>query len=59
MALCTLDASSHENLGDVYARLAAQSYSKALQLDGSNTTVPVKLKSVNALLAPAAKKPAR
>ncbi len=36
-------AVAHENLGDVYARLASQSYNKALQLDGSNTTVPPKL----------------
>jgi Flp pilus assembly protein TadD len=29
-------ATAHENLGDVYARLASQAYSKALQLDGGN-----------------------
>lgn len=52
-------ATAHENLGDVYARLAAQAYDKALQLDGGNTTAAPKLKAVNALLAPPAKKPAR
>lgn len=52
-------ATAHENLGDVYARLAAQSYGKALQIDGGNTTAPVKLKAVNAMLTPPAKKPGR
>ncbi len=36
-------ATAHENLGDVYAKLASQAYSKALQLDASNTGVPPKL----------------
>ena len=31
-------ATAHENLGDVYAKLASQSYSKALQLDASNSS---------------------
>ena len=48
-------ATAHENLGDVYARLAAQSYGKAAQLDAANTSAPVKLKAVNTLLTPAAK----
>ena len=30
-------ATAHENLGDVYAKLASQAYSKALQLDAGNT----------------------
>jgi tetratricopeptide (TPR) repeat protein len=42
-------ATAHENLGDVYARLASQAYSKALQLDGSNTTVPPKLALIRTL----------
>jgi tetratricopeptide (TPR) repeat protein len=29
-------ATAHENLGDVYAKLASQAYSKALQLDAGN-----------------------
>ncbi len=29
-------STAHENLGDIYAKLASQAYSKALQLDGSN-----------------------
>jgi tetratricopeptide (TPR) repeat protein len=36
-------ATAHENLGDVYAKLASQAYSKALQLDTANTGVPPKL----------------
>ena len=31
-------ATAHENLGDIYAKLASQAYSKALQLDGSNAS---------------------
>ena len=45
-------ATAHENLGDVYAKLASQSYSKALQLDGSNTGVPTKLALIRNLFAP-------
>lgn len=36
-------ATAHENLGDLYARLASQAYGKALQLDSSNTTAQSKL----------------
>ena len=36
-------ATAHENLGDVYAKLASQAYSKALQLDTGNSVVPPKL----------------
>ncbi len=36
-------AVAYENLGDVHARLASQSYDKALQLDASNASVPPKL----------------
>jgi tetratricopeptide (TPR) repeat protein len=36
-------ATAHENLGDVYVRLASQAYNKALLLDSSNTTVQPKL----------------
>lgn len=30
-------ATAHENLGDIYARLAGQAYGKALQLEGANS----------------------
>jgi tetratricopeptide (TPR) repeat protein len=36
-------ATAHENLGDIYAKLASQAYNKALQLDTSNAVVPAKL----------------
>jgi tetratricopeptide (TPR) repeat protein len=36
-------ATAHENLGDVYAKLASQAYSKALQLDSNNAAVKPKL----------------
>jgi tetratricopeptide (TPR) repeat protein len=36
-------ATAHENLGDVYAAMAAQSYARALKLDPGNVTVPPKL----------------
>lgn len=44
-------ATAHENLGDVYAKLASQAYSKALQLDGSNTAVQPKLALIRDLFA--------
>jgi tetratricopeptide (TPR) repeat protein len=45
-------ATAHENLGDVYAKLASQAYSKALQLDGGNTAVAPKLSLIRSLFAP-------
>lgn len=48
-------ATAHENLGDVYAKLASQAYSKALQLDGNNTGVQPKLALIRDLFAPGAK----
>ncbi|CAN5475899.1 hypothetical protein BH11PSE7_BH11PSE7_00220 [soil metagenome] len=46
-------ATAHENLGDVYAKLASQAYSKALQLDAGNTGVQPKLALIRELFAPA------
>ena len=48
-------ATAHENLGDVYAKLASQAYSKALQLDGGNTGIQPKLALIRTLFAPDAK----
>lgn len=42
---------AHENLGDVYAKMAAQAYDKAAQLDRKNKTAPIKLKLVTELLS--------
>ena len=44
-------ATAHENLGDVYAKLASQAYSKALQLDGTNPGVAPKLSLIRNLFA--------
>lgn len=46
-------ATAHENLGDVYAKLASQAYSKALQLDAGNTAVQPKLALIRELFTPA------
>lgn len=40
---------AHENLGDVYAKLASRSYDKALQLDKNNTTAQAKLSLIRTL----------
>lgn len=45
-------ATAQENLGDVYARLASQAYTKALQLDPSKTAVQPKLALIRDLLTP-------
>ena len=45
-------ATAHENLGDVYAKLASQAYNKALQLDGANAGVPPKLALIRELFSP-------
>jgi len=42
-------ATAHENLGDIYARMASQAYAKALQLDKTNSTAQTKLKLINEL----------
>lgn len=44
---------AHENLGDVYAKLASQAYGKALQLDANNPAVPPKLALIRELFNPA------
>ncbi len=42
-------ATAYENLGDIYARLASQAYSKSLQLDPSKTTLRPKLALIQSL----------
>ena len=44
-------ATAYQNLGDVYAQLASQAYSKALQLDKTDQTVPPKLVLLRELIA--------
>ncbi|GGC92050.1 nuclear transport factor 2 family protein [Undibacterium terreum] len=41
---------AHENLGDVYAKLASQAYDKALQLDSGNAGAKLKLTMVRNLI---------
>src|SRR3989344_4962020 len=48
-------ATAHENMGDIYAKLASQAYNKALQLDATNAnSVKPKLALIRELFAPAA-----
>lgn len=42
---------AHENLGDVYAKLASQAYDKALQLDSSNAATQTKLSLIKDLIS--------
>jgi tetratricopeptide (TPR) repeat protein len=51
-------AVAHENLGDVYAKLASISYARAQQLDATNATVPAKLALIRQLLPQKAAAPA-
>jgi len=46
---------AHENLGDVYAKLASQAYDKALQLDSSNKTTQTKLSMIKELISASVK----
>ena len=45
-------ATAHENLGDVYAKLASTAYSKALQIEGGNAAVTPKLTLMRQLAGP-------
>ena len=42
-------AMAHENLGDIYARLAARSYDRALQLDRANESAKAKSAKIHEL----------
>lgn len=48
---------AHENLGDIYAKLASQSYDRALQLDHSNTATKAKLATIQTLFQETHKAP--
>lgn len=50
---------AHENLGDVYAKLASQAYDKALQLDSSNTVTQSKLSMIKELISTSSKPAAK
>ncbi|MBI3141132.1 MAG: tetratricopeptide repeat protein [Rhodocyclales bacterium] len=44
-------ATAHENLGDIYARMASQAYDKALQIDSSNASAQTKLAMIRDLMS--------
>ena len=44
-------ATAHENLGDIYARLASQAYDKALALDSSNVVAQNKLAMIREMMS--------
>ena len=44
-------ATAHENLGDIYAKMASQAYDKALQLDKANTGAQTKLGLIKELFS--------
>ncbi len=50
-------AIAHENLGDVYAKMASEAYDKALQLDRGNKTAQTKLSLIRELFVAPAVKP--
>jgi Flp pilus assembly protein TadD len=45
-------AVAHDNLGDVYARLAGQHYARAMKLDPANAALPPKLALIHELFTP-------
>jgi tetratricopeptide (TPR) repeat protein len=44
-------ATAHENLGDIYAKMASQAYDRALQLDHGNASTQTKLAMVKEIFA--------
>lgn len=48
-------ATAHENLGDIYAKMASQAYDKALQLDKGNVTAQTKLALIKELVTTSGK----
>ena len=44
-------ATAHENLGDIYAKMASQAYDKALQLDKGNAAAQTKLEMIKELFS--------
>jgi tetratricopeptide (TPR) repeat protein len=52
-------ATAHENLGDIYARLASQAYDKALMLDSSNASAQSKLALIRDLMTTNVRGPAQ
>ena len=51
-------ATAHENLGDIYAKMASIAYDKALTLDSKNTAAQTKLALIKELMGGQPRKPA-
>ncbi|MDA8127740.1 MAG: tetratricopeptide repeat protein [Betaproteobacteria bacterium] len=51
-------ATAHENLGDIYAKMAAIEYDKALSLDAKNATAQTRLKLLQTMLGGQTTQPA-
>lgn len=49
-------ATAHENLGDIYAKMASQAYDRALKLDHGNTATQTKLAMIQDLFGEAPRK---
>lgn len=45
-------STAHENLGDIYAKMASQAYDRALQLDRGNAATQTKLAMIQDIFAP-------
>lgn len=52
-------AVAHENLGDIYARMATQAYDRALQLDSSNAGAQSKLNLIREMVSNGARSQSR
>jgi tetratricopeptide (TPR) repeat protein len=50
-------STAHENLGDIYAKMASQAYDKALQLDKGNTPLQTKLNLIKDLFTGTSRPP--
>jgi len=44
-------ATAHENLGDIYAKMAGLAYHRALQLDRANSSAKAKLELMRDLIS--------
>lgn len=44
-------ATAHENLGDIYAKMASRAYNQALELDNTNNSARAKLSLVNEMIS--------
>ncbi len=51
-------ATAHENLGDIYAKMASLAYDKALALDNKNAAAQTKLALIQDMIGAAPRKPA-